>query len=76
MTTIFENYGRFYPVLFFNDANSIDYYTEGGIPYTLRECMNFIEYRTSYDNNCCGAAICDWDTGEVVVTFDCTDNAR
>ena len=70
MNITFENYGRFFPVLYFNNAEPIDYYSEGVKPYTLRECMDFINYRMSSNSDCCGAVVCDWDTGEIVATFE------
>lgn len=64
-----ENYGRFYVSLAYVDNSVIDYRSEVA-PHTLKQCMDFIEYRLKYDYRVLIGIICDWDTGEIVATIE------
>lgn len=64
MTINFENYGRFYATLIFED--SLLSYRNENTPHSLKECADFIEYKMEQNPEVVSGIICDFDTGEVV----------
>ena len=69
MHTIYENYGRFYVSLAYVDNSVIDYRSEVA-PHSLKQCMDFIEYRMNHNDRVVLGILCDWDTGEVVLSIE------
>lgn len=66
MTIDFENYGDFYVTLIYDDGTGLDFVAPK--PYTLKQCMSFIEYKMKQDPSVSYGVISNYDNGEVAVT--------
>lgn len=68
MSVKFENYGRFYCTVFYAH-NYVNECYDGSWPRSLKECAEYIKRNMDNDNHIILGMICDWDTGETVISF-------
>lgn len=68
MTVEFENYGHFYCSLSYTNNDVIECY-DGYWPRSLKECAEYLKRNMDNDSHIILGMICDWETGEVVMSF-------